>query len=177
MNNIIPPHIIKSVILLIIIISSNFISETLNCNLQKILSENIYAKHIINLFTLYFIINIVNDNDIEHPLIIIKNTIIIYILFLLFSRINIYFTMIVVGLFIIFYIIMTYREHYNKKQNNHHKNLVNILDNIQQILIFIIISIIIIGFIIYFREKYIEHYNNWSIIKFIFGIPKCKSIK
>jgi hypothetical protein len=171
----ISPDIIKSLLLLILAVGGNFIAQTLSCKTQKILTENMIVKHLITIFILYFAIGFVNSNTSEHPLIIIRKTVGIYILFLLFTKMDINFTIIVFILFIISYGLISFIDYYNAQNTPEDSKIAKTLINIQQVLTIIIIIITIIGFIIYFKRKYTEYSNNWSTIKFIFGVLKCKS--
>ena len=60
------PHItsiIKATLLLVLSISGNFLAETLSCQSQKWL-ENMYIKHTLILFMIYFTINFTQDDNI-----------------------------------------------------------------------------------------------------------------
>lgn len=170
--------VIKGIYLLVLAISGNFIAETLGCKTQKLLTENMYAKHIIIILILYFSIGFTtsdNDNPI-HPMTIFKMTIIIYILFLFFIKLNLYFTIIVFTLLTLCYINLTFIDYY-KKTDSDNKNLILYHEKIQKILYILIPIFIFIGFTLYFKKQYNDHYDNWSILLFFFGIVKCKSLK
>jgi uncharacterized membrane protein len=40
----------------------------------------------------------------------------------------------------------------------------------------LIILLIVIGFVMYFKKQYTEHSKNWSTKKFLFGVRKCDSM-
>ena len=57
------------------------------CNLQKVLTENIYIKNISLFILIYFTIDVFKDDSINHhPFEILKSTIIIYIFYIIFNK-------------------------------------------------------------------------------------------
>ena len=66
---------LKGVFLLVLAVAGNFIAETLGCKTQKLLSENMYSKHFISLFVLYFAIGFVNSDSPQHPITVIQTNI------------------------------------------------------------------------------------------------------
>ena len=63
------------------------------------------------------------------------------------------------------------RKRINKIYTNY------VLTNTENTLFVISLIVLLFGFLIYFKRKYIEYDKNFKIIKFIFGSLKCKSIK
>ena len=89
---------IKGVFLLILAIAGNFVVETLGCRTRKLLTNNMVAKHLVSAFILYFSIGLFNKKD-KNPTETVKKTMGIYLMFLLFTRMNLTFTIIVFVLF------------------------------------------------------------------------------
>ena len=58
--------IIKGIFLLILAVAGNFVAETLGCKTQKLLSNNMYAKHVVLLTTIYFCINYTDNIEIRN---------------------------------------------------------------------------------------------------------------
>ena len=52
---------IKGIFLLILAIAGSFITETLGCKTQKMLINNMFAKHFVIILILYFTINFMNE--------------------------------------------------------------------------------------------------------------------
>lgn len=178
MNNIYNEEIIKGVFLIILALAGHFISQTLGCKTQKLLSDSMIGKHIIIIFIIYFTIGFVNSNKPEHPTSVMKMAIVIYILFLFFTKMNLTFTIIVFILLAISYVNYTFINYYNSitsKESNYEKNIV-LLNKIQNILYITIACLIIIGFSLYFNQQYNDYYKTWSTTKFLFGVNKCKSM-
>ena len=77
-------NIMNGVLLLILAIAGNFIAETLGCKTQKLLTENMLAKHILILFIIYFSLGFTSESN-PNPIILLRNSVSIWVLFLLFS--------------------------------------------------------------------------------------------
>ena len=53
--------LVKGVLLIFLAMSGNFLAELLGCQTQKLLTENMWAKHAILLFSIYFAMGVVQD--------------------------------------------------------------------------------------------------------------------
>ena len=53
---------------------------------------------------------------------------------------------------------------------------VNQLKQYIKILYLLTICVILLGSGLYFKKQRVDHYKNWSIIKYIFGVRKCNWI-
>lgn len=168
--------IIKSLLLLLLSISGNFIAETLGCKTQYILSNFMFIKELIVILTIFFTLSYINDKSIN-PINNLKYTIFIWSLFIMFTKMNLYMTVICFTLLIINYIIHIYIEHY--RENKHkHKNIINKLEKLYNYINYLNIFLIILGFSSYFYTHYKNiGKSNFKISKFLFGITKCTSIK
>jgi heme/copper-type cytochrome/quinol oxidase subunit 2 len=164
---------IKGIVLIILAISGNIVAQTFGCKSQKVLSENIFAKHIVILFILYFSIGFTNSNedDPKHPLETIKLVIIIYILFIMLTKMNVQFTILVFIILIATYINNTFIDYYKKVSAE--QDTIKRSENLQDILITSTIVIIIIGFILGFHKQYNDHKKHWSLFTFLFRVNDC----
>ena len=138
-------------------------------------------KHLVCYFTLYFAIGVINTDKYINPMKHFKTAFIIYIYFLLINKMPLNIIYIVFILLIIFYIINNFIIYYENisssyVKNNNNKNVINKLLAIRNIIYYIIIILIPIGFYIYYKKQKTDYSDNWSILKFIFGINNCKSI-
>ena len=167
-------NIIKGIFLLILALCGNFIAEILGCKTQQLLSKNMYYKHFITLTILYFAIDFNSDAS-STPLDIFKISILIYILFILFSKMSIQFTILAFILLLVTYVVNNYIDYY--KKNDSKNIIIQQLENLKYILHIILVIVIIIGFTLYFFKQRREHYNNWSGLTFIFGKVVCNSNK
>ena len=177
--------IIDGLFLLLLAVSGNFIAETFGCQTQELLSESIMAKQIMTFFIIFFTISYSNS-DTENPTTKLIKSSIVYIFFLLFTKMNIFPTVVVLFLLMGLYISNNYKKFFistfNKK-NKSNKNLVSHQDKIknitkiQKILIIGVAIVISMGFFNYYKEKQIEYKNSFEFRKFIFGVVKCKKME
>ena len=172
------PHqneLVKGIFLLILAISGNFVAETLGCKTQKLLSENMYAKHAIIILILYFAIGFTSSDDMMHPFEVGKLTLSIYFLFLLFARMDMTFTIITFILLAVTYVLSTFGTYY-KSATPKETEKIKMVETVQNGLLMTIIGTILVGFVIYYKKKYDEYHKTWSFFNFIFGVNKCKSL-
>jgi hypothetical protein len=170
MNQLIDKNIIKGIFLIILAEYGNFVADTVGCNTQKFLSENILAKQFIIIMIIYFSINFTSDTDINPTINIIK-ALLVWCGFLMFNKMNLTFTITAFVLLVIVYIIDNYNQYYKIQKKNTDK-----LDKIQQYIYMLIAVLIISGFLIYLSKKYVEYKDVWSNIDFIFGKNSCSSM-
>ena len=166
---------LKGIFLLILAVSGNFVAETLGCKTQKLLSENMYAKHSIILLILYFTIGFTTSGKPSHPSEILLMSLNIYVLFLMFTKMDLRFTLMVFSMLCVAYINYTYITYYTTNNSEYKIEIEKHLE-IQKMLYGFIILTILIGFVLYYRKQYKEYYKTWSTISFLFGVNKCKSL-
>jgi len=167
--------IIKSLLLLLISISGNFIAETLSCKSQYVLSKYMFVKEIIVMLTIFFTLSYINDNSV-HPVDNFKYTLLIGVLFIMFTKMNLYMTIICFLLFILNYILYIYIEHYKVHKINN-REIIEKLEKGYNFINYLNIALIIIGFISYFNTHYnVIGKSNFKLTKFLFGVTNCKSM-
>lgn len=162
---------IKGILLVILSLSGNFFAEILGCQTQKLLQTNMYIKHILQFISIYITTHLYVSKTI-HPLTKLKNTVFFYILFMMFTKMNLFFTGIVFTLILAMFIIHNYIVYYKE----HKKNYDN-LTKMNEILIQVVIGTLFLGFSLYFLDKKKEYSGSWDTYKYMFGTAKCKGIK
>lgn len=165
--------IIKSIFLMLLAISGGYVAQTLGCKTQKILTENMYVKHLVVFLVIYFTSSVLNEN--KHPNDSLVNTLIIYTLYLLFTKMSIEFTLGVLFLLGLNYILSRYINYY--ESNDIEQEKVKNFKDIQAKITIISVVSILIGFILYMRKKHIEYGKKFSFKTFIFGVLKCDGLK
>ena len=162
----------KGVYLLILAISSNFLAETLGCKTQKLLSENMFAKHFAILFIIYFALDFSSSRS-NNPIHILEMTFIVYIFYLLFTKMSLFFTCLTFVLLGAVYITSNFIDYYTTL--NDKSKEIDILIIVRKSIYFSVALIILYGFISYYIKQRRDHAKNWSSIKFLFGTTKCSS--
>ena len=108
------PNLFKGVLFLALAISGNFLGSTLGCQTQFQMTNNVFVKHMLILFIVYFTINI-SSTEIQLPHDMIQSTVIIWIAYLLFSKQNITFTALSTLLIMSAYVLDGYVAYYKNK--------------------------------------------------------------
>ena len=178
-NNSYNSHIfIKALFLLLLSISGGYTSRTLGCGTQKAF-QNMTTKHIILFALIYFTLDISEHPDKEpiHPYEQFKKAFMLYIGFILFTKMNLYFTMIAFGLLCISYVIGNYVKNLdwhinniNKKQKrtqdedktlNDYEILKKQSMNYQLYINYVVSGFVIVGSLSYLLKKRKE-YLSWK---------------
>ena len=154
----------------------DFVAETLGCRARRVLTTNILAKHILILFVLYVTITFslqFDEGKTKNPFHVLIFTLSIYIIYILFTKMNMVFTGVVSILFIITFFIYNYIEYYKKKDPSNPK--LPILKYVRNVLNIVMIGLILVGFILYCIKQYKIAPINWR--KLIFDPLKCSSLQ
>ena len=163
--------IIKGLYLLLVIFMGGNVSDTFSKQGLHLINNNAIAKYIIIISMIYFTLDYSNTK-IQHPIYTLYTTMAIFILYLLFSRQDIYFTLCLFLILSILYILIDLKQFYKYEDNNNNNNNNKIIDNIDTaiiILSYIMIAILIIGYIKYFIYQRKDKKKNFKAIKFILG--------
>jgi len=155
-----------------LIVFCNFTKELMSCRLQHFFDTNMYAKHFIGILLLFFLVIMIDPDNMEKNLLInVGYTLLIYVVFVITSRLSFAFIVVALLLLLACYIMGTIAKKKKGEKKEEEYRKLKTAENI----IFIIVSVIsVIGFIIYAIEKYREYGNDFSIIKFIVGTPVCR---
>lgn len=156
-----------------LIVFCNFTKELIGCRIQSTFDTNMYGKHFVGFILLFFLIIMVDPNNMEKNLFVnFGYTLLIYILFIVTTKLSFPIMVIVLLLLLVCYILSNIAK--KRKQDGKDQEYQK-MKTIQNVL-FIIISIIsVVGFLIYLLEKYREYGATFSIIKFIFGTVTCRN--
>lgn len=171
---------IKSVFLLLLVVFGNFTAETLSCDIQSKLIDNMAIKYLIIFMIIYFTLNITSSNT-PHPIDVAKKTVIIWITYIIFTHMTIGFTLTGLVLLMIFYILTNLIDYEKGQLVNLENQTIIKNDNImlyekgQHITFFIFVCILLIGFIINMVEKRKEYGSEFNISTFILDMPMCKN--
>ncbi len=173
--------IIASIFIFYLLVFCNYTKELIGCKLNYHLSTNIYAKHLIGFLLLYFLIIVVDSDNIENTYLYnVGIAFIVYILFIITTRIPYYLIIPILILLIALYVINNVKRKEQEKNANlpespYEKNEVDKYFYMELSLIFIIGLLMSIGFIYYGFEKYCEYGKKFSILTFVIGNTTCKN--
>ena len=109
--------IIKGIFLLVLVVAGNYVGETLGCQTQNAMTDSVYVKHAIILMLIYFTINFTSSDN-PHPFNMIKKTLIIWAMYLMFSRMDSGFTLSAVVLLMVYYILSNFTDYHTTVYRN-----------------------------------------------------------
>ena len=160
------------IFLIVFLISVCMSSDFISCELKKH-CKNIYVKHLITFGLIFLLVVFATKKsfksyDEDEPIIpdLIINALIIHVLFILSLKMNFKFTIAIVVLAVVYYLLDV--EKSNKT------DIVN-MESLQKLLKIAILVIGIVGFYYYFMEKYSKDKQNFSLQDFLIGIENCSS--
>lgn len=167
-------NIVVGIFLLILAVSGNFVAETISCQSQKLLYNNMLAKNVIILMVIYFSLGFASSESIVNPLKLAGNSVLIWLFFLIFNKMDIQYTIIsIVGMFVIL-VMKDFVDYYVAIKEN--ENMVPILINGMDYIFASVCLTVIVGFLLYFKRQYREYSKSFSFMTFIFGKTICKSL-
>lgn len=151
-----------------------FSQNTFTKSVRNNILSDIFCKHLIKCINLIIILRyILKISDIDK---LMLNTCILYILFIILSKIEYEWSLIIIGIFIIYFLMdtkMEYCDILNRKidniLNDEEKIKIQKKHNINRgIIIFILIAIMIIGCGSYGKKKIVQYGGKFDLIKFIY---------
>tara|TARA_Y100000748_G_C15324430_1_gene421415 strand:- start:19 stop:531 length:513 start_codon:yes stop_codon:yes gene_type:complete len=163
---------IKGLFLLVLAITGNFIGETLGCKTQKLLTNNMILKQVFIVFMIFFALSFTSSDTVK-PTIHIKKAIIVWTFYILFTKMNLNFTILAFLLLLAIYILGEYKTYY-KSTNN--KEMMNKMEHYKQLLTKGVIILVVLGFVLYFMKQYQDHKKDFSMLKYLFGVKNCQSL-
>jgi hypothetical protein len=152
-----------------------FLSNMVSCDIKKFMN-NIYFRHFIGIIAFFLLFTITDkDNDLNIAGIWIK-TIFVYLIFLMMTKSQWFFSIPVLLLLIIdqsYKFEIDFIQKY-KKENSEYHNKTQKYENIRKNLYYAIITLIVIGFIHYAVRQYKEFGSKFSFTKLIL-YSSCKN--
>lgn len=163
MFNINSTNIFKALLLLFIWISTNFLVNTINCDLQSLINSNQIIKHMLLYCLIYFFLCLTVDCN-QSPFMICQNSFVIYILYLLLTKQTPVMFLINLLLLISIYILTIQMDYENKNNilgNSDTYN--NIISDLKKITV----VTLLLGIFFYYKDF------NFESIDYIFSNFKC----
>jgi len=149
-------------------LGGNFVAQLFPCQVQKLFTENIYYKHFLAFFILFFAIILTSEKSEKITSTIFSRTIMLYMLFIILTRMDKNFFLIFFVLLCIKFIIVNEMDY---TQDNVLKEKYDILN---KGLNYALIFTGIVGFILYYGEKRYEYGKRFNFSTFLLGKPVCR---
>lgn len=145
-----------------------YLGVMMSCDIQRLVRQNNIVLHLFGLTAFFFLFTLINDTNTSKSVAAIwVKTVFIYALFVLMMKSKWYFVIPVVILLII---DQTFKKHIALNHNESDKRQ----KKVTEILNIAIIVLIILGATHYWWRQYDEFGDNFSYMKFFFGVSPCK---
>lgn len=161
----------SAIFVFLLIISGNFIGELLPCKVQQTMRENMYIKHFLGYMTLLFFVVLTLPELFEEK--VLFSSVILYMFFLIFSKVYYVFWFLVVFIFGILYLVSTYYKMEIEKGDHEKQIDTQTLKIVRTGIIYTILGSTVVGFLIYLGNKKREFGKKFNFVEFLFGTPVC----
>jgi hypothetical protein len=142
-----------------------YLSSLVSCDIKQYITKNAYFRHFIGLVSFFLLFTVVDkDNNLDIINIWLK-TCYTYFIFLLMTKSKWYFSIPTLILLLIDQSIK-FQIDFDKNKDPKNKNII-LYEKIREIIYFIIILMIVVGFIHYAIRQYNDFGSNFSIIKLL----------
>ena len=159
----------KSFLLVVFLVTGNIITETLGCSFNKFIDNNI-VKYLFLFLLIWITINIgTNDAHIDN----FKNSVLIFIVYILFTRSKVYIISISLTFVIMLYMLHGYKKDAEEGKINKDDNIIKNINTAIKIIETVLPVIILYGFFEYMYIQYKDKGKKFNMYDFLFNI-KCK---
>lgn len=162
----------RNLFILFLLLSGNYLQPLLPCNTTKFMKESKLVRHMLGFFTLLFFV-VVSDSEFDKhmPLgTILVTAAIIYIWFILSSKMTANWWFALAILLGSLYLINLYEDRATKEDPEMKKFLASVKDWI----LGSSMVITLVGFIIYLGEKKLDYRGKFNYSDFFLGTTECK---
>ena len=182
-ENLSPLNLSVIVFAMYLLVASNYVAELFSCRLRTLLSQNMWAKHIVAFFLLLFLVVVVNpEYSSKQPVLVFAMSICVYIWFFVTCRTNFMVTLLILLFLMMAYVTSLFKSQYKLRAEETKDNKdpklesnIKLANLLQSIFAYVALGLSVIGFVLYFVEKKLEYKNKFTISKFIVGETKCKN--
>ena len=155
------------------LISSNFLGELFTCSLRKTLSNNMLAKHILAIITLY--ISIMVTSKFDKISIKIIATIFVYIWFIITTKCTAVYVLLILAIIALNYLFNQYLDT-DIKDDKNKKEVYDLKSKVNKGILLLCFVISLIGFLQYYLKQKNDYGSKFHLGKFIFGVPDCSNM-
>lgn len=150
-----------------------FFSPLLNCNLQHLLTKNVFAKHIGCIICVFFLIAVFVAPPTQELGVTWIQTLILYVFFIMATKSKLFPIIVVLVLLVI---DQSIRLEIERRLALDPDADVSNWNKARTYLLYIIAILIVMGCAWYYVIKYQEYGESFSNVTFFFGSNSCKSL-
>ena len=167
-----------ALLLLYVIMVSSFLEPLFSCDLQRLFTESIVAKHILGIISTFFLITLTNEDEIRSLPEMFKTTGIIYGMYILSIKSKARFALLMLGTLTADQILRVQVGIINKRDTEKIARdgdlaLKNKLIKVRAALTWVIVALIVGGMLHYYIRARLEFGPAFSTATFFAGTKKC----
>lgn len=155
-----------------LIIAGNFLAPLFGCRLQHFIETNFVARHYIGFLTMLLFVRLTSATTSTFKN-ILGSSFIIYLLFIATTRVNFSTWLIIITIISMLFFIHYY-ESSDKGPDYKKTEFDNYIPKIKNGLIIALVSVTIIGVVLYAGEKKLEYGKKFNWQTFFVGVYPCK---
>jgi len=162
----------RNVFILFLVLAGGFLQPLFPCNTTKLFTESKLIRHLLGFFTLIFFV-VVSDTELDDymPLgTILATSAVIYLWFLIASKMTANWWLLLVVLLGSLYIIDLYEE----REKNEDPEVAANLTLAKRVILGASILLTVIGFLIYLGEKKLDYKGKFNYSDFFLSTTVCK---
>jgi hypothetical protein len=161
-----------SLFILYLVISGNFLAPLFSCQLQHFIEDTMFFRHILGFLTMTFFVVLANRTNPMTYRGVLSLSGVLYIWFLLSTRMSLRFWTLFILLIGAVYMIHLYQS--DLTSDTPTKEEAEKLDETKLILTATAGLVTVVGFLSYLGEKHIEFGSKFKFEQFILGAPRCR---
>lgn len=162
--------------LIYLVISGNYLGNLFGCRVQLLFRENMWIKHLLGLFTAYFLIVLSTppaEYDSKQTLVF---TALIYFWFFLTTKMHVRMWIPMILVLLASYGVYMYMKQSatNEEEGAKDEDQTARLHQLQSVATLLALILTAVGVVAYYGEKKIEFEETFDVWKFWSGVPECK---
>jgi hypothetical protein len=157
--------------LVYLVISGNYLGNLFGCKIQQLFRDNMVVKHVLGLFTAYFLIILSTPPEnytAESTLVL---TLVIYVWFFLTTKMHVYFWVPMILSVLGAYLLWVYKKQKLVKEEGWQKDWIEPLQRVAVLFGGVLTAM---GVVAYYGEKKLEYGNDFDAWTFWMGVPECR---
>ena len=159
-----------AIFIMCLIVSGNFLAELFPCQVQKIFSNSMFAKHAFGFMTLLFFVMLTIPEIQDHEY-ILGYTGVVYAWFIMMAKCYYSIWFIVFGLVGLLYLLQIYEKGLKDEEKEEKKEIIT---KGKEGLTITVLVLTLFGFLVYMGAKKLEYKKEFRYMTFMFGKPTCR---
>jgi hypothetical protein len=152
-----------------------FFTSLLGCDLQRLVSQNMYVKHFLALISFFFLFTLLDPGNRASITQVWTKTVLVYAIFVMSTKSKAWASILVLILLIVDQTIKT-QINYLNTQETPDSEQISKLEKWRRLLYAGMIIVVVAGFAHYYIYQKSEYGEEFNFSSFLFGTPKCREM-